>query len=1111
MTIRTLLGGTLLLILCVLILIAGILVFYPQWVHSTLGLGPFSSSQIWIGCVSTAAVLLGLFWCLERLFERIGKAGVRIQWRKQQEKNGGIVATETLSTGNADAEVALNELMVQVRYRYGRFWRRKVSLLWVMGEPAHVEQVAPGLTQQHWQEGEGTVLLWGGPAGKVPTESYIKAVRRLRPHRPLDGVVWAVDSTPWPASHQVDEMLRQSQKRDALLGWQAPLYLWIIGHSEWPQQERESQSVGCLLPVQTTPAGVGESLRDLIPAMRKQGVQQMLEKNSHDFLLRLSQQLENSWISQLQNLLAPALRGPSALYLRGLMFSLPLSQRGADVNTWLPAFEWQGVLSDCRQIRGKRIGLPWEKAFQWGGLGLALFWGIGTLLSLWVNQTQILESHQQALAAADPKKLLSIRLRNQLALQQEIARLQYRESVGAPWYSRFGLNQDSALLEALWPRYQINNDELIIAGAKEQLQRAFKEIANLPPGSHERKSQAQLTYDQLKAYLMMTRSERIEPDFLTRVLMATWPTRESVPHALWQDVGPQLIDFYARNLSANPQWNIKADRNLVGEVRQILLRQIGQRNAETTLYQEMLRKVANNYSDLTLMDMVGNTDASMLFVSEQIVPGVFTRQAWEEQVQDAIDQVVNERRDEIDWVLSDNKQPVSAELSPEVLKARLTERYFTDFGNAWLNMVNSLHWQHATSLSEAINQLTLMADVRQSPLVALMNTLAWQGKTGQLGGALADTLVESTKKLIKGDKQRQLIAQASGPRGPLDPFFEPVLSLMGEKEGAVGNTNLSFQAYLTRVTQVRLKLQQITNAPDPQAMTQMLAQTVFQGKAVDLTDTRDYGSLIAASLGQEWSNFGNAVFVQPLELAWKQVLQPASGSLNVQWQRSVVDEWNKAFIGRYPFSSTGSDASLPILSQYLRAGTGRIEVFLNAQLGGLLRKEGNRWVPDPIASQGLTFNPQFLKAINQLNDLADVVFAQGDAGLRFELMPRPSHNVVRTQLTIDGQNLDYFNQMESWQSMAWPGNTYYPGAQLSWRSTNAGTNLYANYAGPWGVIRLLEKAKVAPIDSSRYQLEWVAPDGLPLKYILRTELGEGPLELLKLRNFVLPSQIFLNQ
>lgn len=63
--------------------------------------------------------------------------------------------------------------------------------------------------------------------------------------------------------------------------------------------------------------------------------------------------------------------------------------------------------------------------------------------------------------------------------------------------------------------------------------------------------------------------------------------------------------------------------------------------------------------------------------------------------------------------------------------------------------------------------------------------------------------------------------------------------MLGDKAGG-GDSQLSLQTYLTRVTRVRLKLQQVTNAPDPQEMTQQLAQTVLQGKTVDLTDTRDY-------------------------------------------------------------------------------------------------------------------------------------------------------------------------------------------------------------------------------------------------------------------------------
>ncbi len=69
----------------------------------------------------------------------------------------------------------------------------------------------------------------------------------------------------------------------------------------------------------------------------------------------------------------------------------------------------------------------------------------------------------------------------------------------------------------------------------------------------------------------------------------------------------------------------------------------------------------------------------------------------------------------------------------------------------------------------------------------------------------------------------------------------------------------------------------------------------------------------------------------------------------------------------------------------------------------------------------MVVSPDFLRAINQLAELSDIVFSQGDAGIHFELMARPSKDVARVQLTLDEQNLDYFNQMESWQSFTWPG------------------------------------------------------------------------------------------
>ena len=178
--------------------------------------------------------------------------------------------------------------------------------------------------------------------------------------------------------------------------------------------------------------------------------------------------------------------------------------------------------------------------------------------------------------------------------------------------------------------------------------------------------------------------------------------------------------------------------------------------------------------------------------------------------------------------------------------------------------------------------------------------------------------------------------QAAGPVSPLDGTFGPLLALMGKNSAQnvmAADSSLSLQTYLTRLTRVRLRLQQVASSPDPQAMMQQLAQTVFQGKSVDLTDTREYGSLVAASLGEEWSGFGQTMFVQPLTQAWQTVLQPSAASLNDTWQRSVVANWHSAFDGRYPFAACKNDASLPMLAAFIRRDSGRIDRFLTSQLG----------------------------------------------------------------------------------------------------------------------------------------------------------------------------------
>lgn len=1016
-----------------------------------------------------------------------------------------------------------SEISGYLRRRYGWRWPRKTRLLLITGDETAIEKLVPGLQSLQWLEGNRTVLIYGGSLHTEPDTAMFTALRKLRRGRPLDGIIRVIPASASLTPQISDSDLRGLEKISELLRYSAPVWLWQLCDSNWSQAQRIEQAVGACFPPRAGDDEITRQLEALLKPLREQGVGQMVENNRHDFLLRLGQHLQaggiGRWVQQLHPWLHYA---QQRVVLRGLMFSLPSSagQTASGTESFIPESQrhsltlpesWQGVVSDSARLRGRRVGMPWEQTLAWSLMAVVGLWGAGLLLSFALNYSQIVSVADKARTLVDHPSVSDYQLTALHELRNDAGRLQHHIAQGAPWYQRFGLDHNQPLLNAMLPWYGVANNRLIRDPANVALTEKLTALVNSAPGSDRRAHLAKPGYDQLKAWLMMARPDKADGGFYAQTMKTVQPKRVGISTGLWQSLSPDLWAFYISELPKQPQWQITPDAALVSESRQVLLQQIGHRNAESTLYQNMLASVRRNFADVSLEDMTSGTDASRLFTTHEVVPGMFTRQAWEGGIQQAIDKAASSRRDEIDWVLSDSRGTVSADLSPEALKARLTQRYFTDFAGSWLNFLNSLRWNTASSIADVTDQLTLMSDVRQSPLIALMNTLAWQGQTGLQGEKLSDSLIRSAKDLI-GSKDKPVIDQtAAGPEGPLEGTFGPLLSLMGKNNASnvmSADSSLSLQTYLTRITRVRLRLQQIASASDPQEMMQTLAQTVFQGKSVDLTDTQQYGSLVAASLGEEWSGFGNTLFVQPLTQAWETVLQPSAASLNDRWSRSVVANWRTAFNGRFPFAASKSDASLPMLAEFIRQDSGRIDRFLTTQLNGVLHKEGNQWVPDNAHNQGLNFNPDFLRAVNQLSQLADILFTDGSQGISFELQARPAPQVVETQLTIDGQPLRYFNQMAEWHAFRWPGDTFKPGAMLTWTSTNAGTRLFGDYSGTWGFIRWLEQSKRQQLESSQWMMSFTAPDGRTLQWVLRSQLGKGPLALLDLRGFTLPDRIF---
>lgn len=1042
------------------------------------------------------------------------------------------------------------------RWAYAQPW------VLVAGDAAAVTALMPELAAKGWLAADDAVLLWGGLSadGRLD-ELWLRQIRRMRWSRPLDGIALVLDNTTLLMNHKHEKNLwgLHLARINEILRWSAPVYVLDIAGIDSVHQI-STPVTGCGLTRPLNASVIETALLDLRNRLADRSVYQLADNGEDAYASELSKRLDTRsaplarWIAGLSDWQ----RRP--LTVAGVFFA-PLAVSGATISdspdsTRLPL--WRHLAITASHTPGRRTFSNPVTIISTIALALIGLWSVGMLISGTNNAHQVMltsESLQALNRATDNPG----RLRALLGLQQRIGLHEARVQEHTPLFTRFGLNHDRAVLNALWTPYARVARPLLVAPVQQDIEGQLIDLGQMSTAQVDSQSSqmAQDGQQALKTYLMMAEPQRADASFMAPQLQHHWNLDTGLRPGEKLDLSAQLMGFWAQHFPAHPDWRIQAREDLVGNARQTLLAIIGVKNSEDTIYQGILDSVGHKYPDQTLASLTAGTDTRGLFSTSATVPGVFTRQAWEGSIEAAIDEAAKQNGVTANWVLGNTAGAQSGAASdapsPDALRAALRAHYFSDYVEHWQDFMNGIRSAAAPTLPAAVAQLKLIADARQSPLIALMKSLAWQGGAGAQQASLSDALVTKAQNLF-GKKDDAPQAAQANPAGPLDASFGPVLKLVGQ----MGNSNaaptagsdMSMERFIERVTTLRLKLQQISDSADPDDQARQVAQSLFQGKGSELSDTLSYAQLVAASLGEQWAGMGGALFVQPIEQTTQTVLRPAEASLNDAWRQAIVAAWNRSFAGRYPFANTANDASLPELARFVRPQGGLINTFLSTQLAGALQLQGDQWV---VASGGTgtsgtahSFDPNFLKAINTLQQIAGHLLGQGEPQYTFALRPVPTPGVTDTLLTLDAQTLHYYNQVQKWHTMTWPSNDpQSAGTRMEWQTDTAGTNKSFEFGGRWALVRMLERATVEPVDSATYQLTWQAkPESVeskpgmakvdaatdsaalttqeplegaplimthPLRYMIRTDVGKGPLELLALRGFTLPSRIFIDR
>ncbi|CAM2170789.1 type VI secretion system protein ImpL [Paraburkholderia sacchari] len=1052
------------------------------------------------------------------------------------------------------------DLKFQLRQKRWFRWGYVQPWLLVAGDSTAVNALVPELAGKGFIITDDVVLLWGAlGADNRPDELWLRRIRRLRRGRPIDAIALVLDNGTL-LSESVHEKnpwgLHLARMRE-ILRWSAPVFVLDVAGTD-AVHRIDTPVTGCEFRPPLNASAVETALFELRDRLADRSVHQLAANADDAYASDLSKRLDTRatplarWIAGLSDWQRRAMPVAGA-------FFAPLAIAGVSAGASSDTTRltlWRYLANAANRSPGRRTWSNPVTIASTIALALIGLWSAGMLISGMNNAHEVMLT-KESLQALNRASDTPGRLRALLGLQQRIGLHEARVQEHTPLFTRFGLNHDRAVLDGLWVPYARAAKSLLVAPVQHDIEGQLVDLGQMQTAQVDTQSSqmAQNGQQALKTYLMMAEPQRADPSFMTPQLAHYWNPDTGLRPGEKLDLATQLMGFWAQHFPAHPDWRIQTREDLVGNARQTLLAIIGVRNSEDTIYQGILDSVGHKYPDQTLASLTAGTDTRGLFSTPATVAGVFTRQAWEGSIEAAIDDAAQHNGVEGNWVLGNTvASQAGTAMTPDALRAALRKHYFDDYAEHWQDFMNSIRCAAAPTLPAAVGQLKLVADARQSPLIALMKSLAWQGGAGTHQASLSDALVTKAQNLFGKKDDAPQAAQA----GPLDETFGPVLKLVGlAGTGAAApaaGSDLSMERYTERVTTLRLKLQHISDSADPDIQARQVAQQLFQGKGSELSDTLAYAQLVAASLGEQWAGMGSALFVQPIEQATQTVLRPAQASLNEAWRQTIVAAWNRSFAGRYPFANTANDASLPELARFVRPQGGLIDTFLSTQLAGALQLQGDQWVAvsggtgagSGGAGTARAFDPAFLKAINTLQQIAGHLLAQGEPQYVFALKPVPTPGVTDTLLTLDGQTLHYYNQVETWSTITWPtGEPQKAGTRLEWQTDTAGTNKGFEFSGRWAFVRMLERARVEPVDSATYALTWQAkpesadpkpgatkvdgltdlaaqvaqeplapaPSGMthPLRYVIRTDVGRGPLELLALRGFTLPSRIFVER
>lgn len=568
-------------------------------------------------------------------------------------------------------------------------------------------------------------------------------------------------------------------------------------------------------------------------------------------------------------------------------------------------------------------------------------------------------------------------------------------------------------------------------------------------------------YDLLKAYLMLTDPEKVEPTFLASQLEEYWK-RSSPPDM--EIVSLQQLDFYSRQAGLADAPQNKANDKLVSEVR----RKLTAYPPVNRFYKRLITDINGKTTPVSIDSILEGRGRGVL-VGTYTVPGSFTIEGYRQHILGAIDSAAEEISKD-DWVMG-TAAAASQTQSTDISK--LQTMYLREYTDQWRRFLRGTSVQQFKTKDDAVTALKALSST-DSPMERVMAELARNTNLSakdENAGWWA-----WIKSLFSRDTSGD-----SGGNTEVEREFKPLFQFVSSGSDKKDSSQMS---------QYRAELRRVLD-PLELASADQLAQT---SKAL-LTGKDDIGlqkanQVIAGMLDPFKTAAAEdvaALLKQPLNNLRALLFGGGYEQIEKGWREQIYPQARKLESG-FPFTEAG-EASLTDLARFLNPVNGQFTVYFNERLASSFDDVQGEW---KLKEQGaFRFSDDYVKYLNNARRLREALFPTGgqqpEVSYDLTLQPEPNTDIV---IEIDGTRVETRGTSPQSAKFIWPTRAGASGARITVIPAG-GLSGERAFSGEWGLLRMFAAGAPSQSGENQFNLSWTV-GSTQVRAILRPSSANHP-------------------